>query len=402
MICRTVFRAQVKHMLVYLPGMFKKKIRCRLLFQDVAILHDYMLRLQNIALYQFKNYDQQHFDFNADIIGICGDNGLGKTNLLDTIYFLCFSKSYFTRADASSVQHGKAGMRIEGNFIRNEAAEKVVCILRENNRKELQRNGEDYKKFSRHIGLFPAVMIAPDDVELIIGSSDIRRKFIDTLLSQVDSDYLAALIDYNKILQQRNSFLKTCAERGYTDEALLEIFDEQLIKSGLLVFEKRKQFLSAFLPAIASSYNHIAGTAEKLTITYYSPLHSGGFRELLQTYKQKDLLLQRTSIGIHKDDIEFSLQKETFRQVASQGQRKSLLFALKLAEFEELKAAKGFAPILLLDDVFEKLDARRMQNLLHRVCVENKGQVFITDTHRARLEAALASIDVNYQIIFLQ
>ncbi|TDH29160.1 DNA replication and repair protein RecF [Segetibacter sp. 3557_3] len=361
-----------------------------------------MLRLENIALYQFKNYDQQQFGFNANVVGICGDNGLGKTNLLDTIYFLCFSKSYFTRSDASSVQHGKAGMRIEGNFVRNDAAEKVVCILRENNRKELQRNGEDYKKFSQHIGLFPAVMIAPDDVELIIGSSEIRRKFIDTLLSQLDPDYLAALIDYNKVLQQRNSFLKTSADRGYTDEALLEIFDEQLIKPGMLIFEKRTRFLNQFLPAIASSYNHIAGTSEKLLIEYYSPLRSGGFRELLQTYKQKDLLLQRTTIGIHKDDIEFTLGNETFRQVASQGQRKSLLFALKLAEFEELKAAKGFAPLLLLDDVFEKLDARRMQNLLHRVCVENEGQVFITDTHRPRLEAALSSLAVEYQIISLE
>lgn len=360
-----------------------------------------MLRLQNISLYQFKNYLNRQFPLHENVIGISGNNGLGKTNLLDAIYFLCFSRSYFSKNDSSSVHQGLAGMRIEGNFIKEEAEEKIVCILRENNRKELQRNGEEYKKFSLHIGHFPAVMIAPDDVELITGTSEVRRKFIDTLLCQLDSRYIKELIDYNKVLQHRNSFLKSSAEKGYTDEALLDILDDRLALHGQHIFESRSIFLKNFLPVVAESYRHIAGQIEPVTLSYYSPLFEGSFVQLLKTFRQKDLLLQRSTIGIHKDDIGINLHNDAFKNIASQGQRKSLLFALKLAEFEELKAAKGFAPILLLDDVFEKLDALRMQNLLQRVCVENNGQVFITDTHKERLKAALESLKVDYQLIEL-
>ncbi len=360
-----------------------------------------MLRLQNISLVQFKNYAQQTFSFTANVIGISGNNGVGKTNLLDAIYFLCFSKSYFSRSDVANVQQGKQGLRLEGNFIKNSNEDKIVCILRENNRKELQRNGEDYKKFSLHIGQFPAVMIAPDDIELIIGNSEVRRKFMDTLLSQLDSDYLKWLIEYNKVLLQRNSFLKATAERGYLDEALLEILNGQLVKPGNLIFEKRRKFLADFLPAVVQCYSHIAGFTEPFILKYYSPLLEDGFASMLNTYRQKDLLLQRTTIGVHRDDIEFILHGENFKTIASQGQRKSLLFALKLAEFEELKNSKGFSPLLLLDDVFEKLDAQRMQNLLRRVCIENNGQVFITDTHCERLEKALNELQVDYQLVNL-
>jgi DNA replication and repair protein RecF len=292
-------------------------------------------------------------------------------------------------------------MRVEGSFLKNDRNDKVVCILRENNKKELQRNGEDYRKLSEHIGQFPAVMIAPDDVEIITGTSDVRRKFIDTLLSQLDNHYLKLLIEYNKVLQQRNSFLKTSAERGYTDEALLDILNEQLVQPGNLIFEKRTLFLNAFLPEVSITYSKIAGTEEPFVVSYYSQLATSDFRTLLDTYKQKDLLLQRSTIGIHKDDIEFTLNGDAFKNTASQGQRKSLLFALKLTEFEELKRNKNFAPLLLLDDVFEKLDSSRMINLLQRVCVENDGQVFITDTHKERLEKALSDLNVGYQLIEL-
>ena len=364
------------------------------------ILHQ-MLSLQNISLYQFKNYVAKHFDLNQNVIGISGNNGLGKTNLLDAIYYLCFCKSYFSKADNASVHHGLQGMRIEGNFAKNELEEKIVCIIRENNKKEMQRNGEDYKKFSAHIGHFPAVMISPDDVELITGNSDIRRKFIDTLLSQLDNKYLTFLIDYNKVLLQRNSFLKSSSEKGYVDEALLETLNDQLTNPGNEIFKRRQKLLADFLPLVTETYKQIAGTIEPIELSYYSPLQQAGFKELIKTFREKDLLLQRTTIGIHKDDLEINLNKEAFKNNASQGQKKSLLFAFKLAEFEELKKSKGFAPLLLLDDVFEKLDAQRMQNLLHRVCVENNGQVFITDTHKERLEKALEDLQVGFQLIEL-
>ncbi len=360
-----------------------------------------MLQLRNISVYQFKNYLHQSLQFSENVIGICGNNGLGKTNLLDAIYFLCFTKSYFSKTDSASVHRGLQGMRIEGNFARNGENDKVVCILRENNKKEIQRNGEDYKRFSAHIGQFPAVIIAPDDVELITGNSDTRRKYLDTLLSQLNPQYLQSLIDYNKVLQQRNSLLKSVAERGYTDESLLDILTQQLVKPGKYIFNSRKAFLAEFLPAVGKSYLKIAGTEEPVVLEYYSPLLEDSFDKLLATFRQKDLMLQRTTIGVHRDDIELKLNGESFKNIASQGQRKSLLFALKLKEFEELKSAKGFAPILLLDDVFEKLDAGRMQNLLHQVCVENKSQVFITDTHKERLQQALEKLKIPFQLIEL-
>jgi len=360
-----------------------------------------MLQLQNISLFQFKNYLHQSFHFNEKIIGICGNNGLGKTNLLDAVYLLCFTKSYFSKSDSSNVHRGLQGMRLEGNFKKNGDAEKVVCIIRENNKKEIQRNNDEYKRFSDHIGLFPAVMIAPDDVELITGTSDVRRKYLDTLLSQLDHSYLLNLIDYNKIIQQRNSLLKSAAERGYLDQSLLDILTEQLIKPGTYIFTQRKDFLQDYLPQVAKSYLQIAGTEEPVELVYYSPLLEADFESLLATFRQKDIMLQRTTIGPHKDDIELKLNDENFKNIASQGQRKSLLFALKLKEFEELKLAKGFPPILLLDDVFEKLDANRIQNLLQRVCVENQSQVFITDTHQERLQNALEKLGVPFQLIKL-
>jgi DNA replication and repair protein RecF len=360
-----------------------------------------MLQLQHISLYQFKNYTAQSFFFTQRIIGICGDNGLGKTNLLDAIYYLCFTKSYFNKTDSGSVQRGMQGMRIEGGFLRNNETEKIVCILRENNRKEMQRKGEYYKKFSDHIGLFPTVMIAPDDVELVTGTSEVRRKFVDTLLSQLDHKYLQWLIEYNKVLQQRNSLLKSAGERGYLDEALLDILNDQLVKPGELIFERRKEFLQSFLPAVSQGYVDIAGSREDIALEYFSQLTEDSFKNLLETFRAKDMLLQRTTIGIHRDDIELRLNNESFKTIASQGQRKSLLFALKLKEFDSLKAAKGFSPILLLDDVFEKLDAGRMSNLLKHVCVENDSQVFITDTHKERLQIALQDLHIPFQLIEL-
>lgn len=360
-----------------------------------------MLRLNDISVFQYKNYLHQQFQFNKKVIGIAGNNGRGKTNILDAIYYLCFTKSYFSKSDAANVHRGTQGMRIEGNFTRNDESEKIVCILRENGKKEVIRNGDEYKRFSSHIGQFPAVMIAPDDVELITGISETRRKYLDTLLCQLDHQYLQSLIDYSKVLQQRNSLLKAGTDRGYVDQSLLDILTEQLVKPGNYIFEYRRKFLSEYLPAVAKKYLQIAGTEEPVELVYYSPLFEDEFDKLLATFRQKDIMSGRTSIGVHRDDLELKLNNENFKNIASQGQRKSLLFALKLNEFEELKAAKGFPPILLLDDVFEKLDAGRIENLLHSVCVESGSQVFITDTHKQRLEQSLQKLDVEFQLIDL-
>ena len=361
-----------------------------------------MLRLQTISLVQFRNYVQQQFSFTEKIVGICGINGTGKTNLLDAIYYLSFTRSYFSRPDSQNVHHGLAGMRIEGNYELNTEPQQLVCILRENNRKELVLNEEAYKKFSAHIGKLPCVMIAPDDVVLVTGGSEERRTFVDTLLSQINKEYLLHLIDYNRILQQRNSLLKQSAETGNTDEALLQVLNSQLVKKGGFIFQERKVFLTDFLPLAASIYERIAGKDDGLQMRYESQLLQDGFEELLKATRQKDIALQRTTAGIHRDDLLFFMGNAAFKTEASQGQRKSLLFALKLAEWQMLKEKKGFTPILLLDDVFEKLDEQRMFQLLHWVCTESDGQIFITDTHTERLQTQLKGIDVRFQMIELK
>jgi DNA replication and repair protein RecF len=341
-------------------------------------------------------------------VGICGLNGKGKTNLLDAIYYLCFTKSYFAKTDALNAQFGKDGFRLEGKAPSNsrkggrqENTDSIVCIYRGTGKKEFYLNDVEYNKFSEHIGKFPAVMIAPDDVELITGASEERRRYMDTVLSQVDAGYLQQLILYNKVLQQRNSLLKRFAEQGKTDWPLLEVIDEQLVQPGKYIHAKRRSFTEQLIPLVQNFYRQISNNNEIVTLQYESQLNSAGFYELLNQVREKDFYLQRSNAGTHKDDLLIQLNGQVFKNIASQGQRKSLLFALKLAEFEIIRFDKGFAPILLLDDVFEKLDNNRMQHLLQWVCCENKGQVFITDTHKERLEKAFSTLKISYQIIEL-
>lgn len=325
---------------------------------------------------------------------------MGKTNLLDAIHYLCFTKSYFTR-DALNIQNGQQGFRVDGGLELSDKKEKAVCILRETGKKEFVVNEAGYEKFSEHIGRYPCVIIAPDDIQIITDGSEERRRFLDALLSQIDKDYLQHLINYNKILLQRNSLLKSFYETGNKNLSLLDVLDEQLLKPGNYIFEKRKQFLISFLPTVKKLYSDIAKQEEETEWHYQSELNQCSFSELLHLNRQRDMVAQRTTGGIHRDDLVFNLAGQLFRNIASQGQRKSLLFALKLAEMDVLKENKGFAPFLLLDDVFEKLDEDRIANLLYRVCIENKGQVFITDTNEERLSQHLDVLSINYQLIQL-
>jgi DNA replication and repair protein RecF len=360
-----------------------------------------LLRIKDISLLQFKNYSRVSFSFEERIVGICGKNGVGKTNLLDALYYLCFTKSYFSRSDQQAVHRGAAGFRLEGHLEKEGRMTEVVCILRETGKKEFLADGQPYEKFSRHIGRFPCVIIAPDDIQIITGASEERRRFLDALLSQLDAAYLQQLIDYNKILQQRNGFLKSLTERRLTDGGLLEVYDGQLVRAGEQIFERRRQFLASFLPLAGRYYTLVAGAEEPISLGYESQLLYGGFAELLRQGLERDLALQRTGVGIHRDDIGLAYADLPFKAMASQGQRKSLLFALKLAEYETLKRDKGFSPLLLLDDVFEKLDEFRMRNLLDRVCVQDDGQIFITDTHAERIRRELDGLGAGYQIIGL-
>ncbi|MFI5157196.1 MAG: DNA replication/repair protein RecF, partial [Chitinophagales bacterium] len=266
---------------------------------------------------------------------------------------------------------------------------------------EFMLNGEPYERFSEHVGKFPCVIVAPDDVEIIAGGSELRRRFMDALISQIDYEYLRALIGYNKVLQQRNSYLKSVSEDRSTDLSLLDVYDDQMVKAGYILYEKRKFYLGQALPSASYFYQQISNDKASMELVYESQLLNGSFKEQLRSQRERDIYLQRTLTGIHRDNIEIRLDGEPFRYLASQGQRKSLLFALKLAEFMLLKKAKGFSPILLLDDVFEKLDADRMHNLLHWVCVENDGQIFITDTHGERIRQKLDELGLPFQLIEL-
>ena len=358
-----------------------------------------------IALTGYKNYQSQTFHFTERIIGICGLNGKGKTNLLDAINYLCFTKSYFSKPDVLNVHFGAEGFRLEGelqNEIYGEDTQKIICIYRASLKKEFYLNDIAYEKFSHHIGKFPCVVIAPDDIAMITGGSEERRKFMDTLISQVDPEYLQQLIIYSKVLAQRNGFLKNESVKHTFNHHLLDVFDEQLVSPAHYIHTTRSEFSKQLFPLIRDFYKNISGNNEVILLEYNSQLNGNNFAELLIASRQKDRLLQRTNIGIHKDDLTFFLNENIFKAIASQGQRKSLLFACKLAEFEILKKVKGFAPILLLDDVFEKLDENRMRNLLEYVCQKNNGQVFITDTHTERLLTALSQFGNDVQIIELR
>ena len=359
------------------------------------------LFLSSISLYQFKNYSQQEFAFSEKVIGFCGRNGIGKTNLLDAIHYLCFTKSYFNRHDTVNVQKGMEGFRLQGYFDVNGKREKAVCILRETGKKEFSIDDEPYSRFSKHIGRYPCVIIAPDDVQLIIGGSEERRKLVDTLLSQLDHEYLQVLINYTRILQQRNSFLKAFNDSFSKDVSVLDVLDEQLCREGQLIFEKRRQFLLRFLPIVKLLYNNISQHYEDISLYYESEMHHSSMQDLLKHNRTKDLMIQRTSGGIHRDELLFNLDDQPFKSFASQGQRKSLLFALKLAEMEILKEEKHLSPLLLLDDVFEKLDHERIGNLLSRVCEDDEIQIFITDTNEDRLQKQFDSMKKAIQIINL-
>jgi DNA replication and repair protein RecF len=358
-----------------------------------------MLRLNKLSLYQFRNYIHEEFVFTNRIVGIVGGNGIGKTNILDAIYYLSFTKSYFNRPDVQNVHHFYKGMRIQGFYEMNVNSIEVTCILRENLKKEFYFNQEQYSKLSQHIGKIPSVMIAPDDVQIITGTSEERRKLIDSLLSQMYPTYLDHLIKYNKVLTQRNSLLKNANDYGKLDTDLLEILNQQLIENGAFIFEFRSKLNKEFFPVILKLYEKIAGKMDQIDIKYHSQLQQDSFSSLLKNSLIKDKLLQRTTNGIHKDDLIITIQDQPFKQEASQGQRKSFLFAIRFAEWELIKSCKGYPPILLMDDIFEKLDEKRMIQLLSWVSHSTDGQVFITDTHLQRMDQLLGKHLHSFQII---
>lgn len=358
-----------------------------------------MCFLNGLSLYQFKNYRERNFRFDKRIVCIHGPNGSGKTSILDAIHFLCFTKSYFHHADSLCQMRGEAGMRIHGEF--SEPGEATVtCILRENGRKELLLNGDPYPQFSKHIGKFPCVFIAPDDTHLITEGSEDRRKFLDTMISQLNPVYLENLIFYTRFLAQRNALLKQWANSAEKDFSLLSVYSKRLHESGTVLYQERKKVLSDFTERVKAMYAFLCETNEEVDMVYQSQLHEAPLLDLLDRFIDHDIYGQRTHYGIHKDDLVFRLNGMPMKQTASQGQRKSFLFSLKLAQYELLCSEAGQVPLLLLDDIFEKLDENRSRQLI-RYLLKQECQVFITDTHRERFEQAFEGHTNDVQLLGL-
>ncbi len=339
--------------------------------------------LRRIDIYNYKNYSQATAEFRYKFNLINGFNGSGKTNLIDAIHYLCLCKSYFTRSDADIVRHGETSFRLEGNFALEETETSIVCKFY-NPKKEFQRDGLTYERLSDHIGLLPVVMIAPDDIEMINDGPEVRRRFIDTAISQVNHPYLQKLIQYNKVLQQRNTLLKQASLSGGHDATLLHVLNSQLAPLGDFLYQERKNYLEAFIPAFTEIYTAMAGDTEGAGIRYISQLEDQSHLHLLMNSLREDLEAQRTGAGIHKDDILLLLNEFPVRDTGSQGQIKSYLIAMKLAQFKIMRSATGKTPVLLLDDVFEKLDKKRLRVLFGLLQTDDFTQIFITDADEHR------------------
>jgi DNA replication and repair protein RecF len=357
--------------------------------------------LKKISLFNYKNFSEVNFDFDSKINCFVGKNGAGKTNVLDAIYHLSYGKSYFNPLAVQNIKHNEDFFVIDGEFEKKERSEQIVCSLKKGHKRILKRNGKPYDKFSDHVGFIPLVIISPADSDLIVDGSETRRKFLDAVISQLDTEYLVKLIQYQKIISQRNALLKYFALNQVFETDTLYIYNEQLNDLGQHIFEKRKQFLVDFVPIFNKHHQTISGSFETVQLKYESHLFATNLKILLEQNINKDRILHYTSVGIHKDDLLFEIDNYPIKKFGSQGQQKSFLIALKLAQFEFVKKQSGENPILLFDDIFDKLDEFRVGKIVEMVNDEIFGQIFISDTHQDRTENIIKSTHQSYKIFNL-
>ncbi len=358
------------------------------------------MHLKELKLTNFKNYQEVRLDFQSKINVLVGKNGSGKTNLLDAIHYLSLTRSAFC-ADNFVIRLGEQFFFVKGLFQTGKNLEEISCSLQSGSKKVFKEGVNEYGKLSDHVGKYPVVLIAPDDTELVKEGSEERRKFFDSIIAQLDRQYLEALIQYNYALKQRNSLLKIFAETNSFDAVALESYDQLLIKSGDVIFRKRKEFISEFIPVFQKYYSFIVAD-EVALLEYKTELDRTGLEAGLTSNRQRDLYLQRTNFGIHRDDFHFILGGGELKKLGSQGQQKSFIIALKLAQFEILKNHKGFKPILLLDDIFDKLDDARIAKLLDLIKRDELGQLFITDARPDRTRELLEHINVSATIFTVE
>ncbi|MEZ4948437.1 MAG: DNA replication and repair protein RecF [Saprospiraceae bacterium] len=363
------------------------------------------MHLHKIILTHFKNYSGEQFDFSKKMNCSVGLNGMGKTNLLDAIYYLCMCKSRFSNTDRNLLmnlpEEKSDFFRLEGHFEKNGKKEKVVAKVQPP-KKDFERNTNLYPRLSDHIGLLPVVFIVPDDTNLLLEGSESRRLLMDNVLSQMHQEYLINLMTYNRVIKQRNAALKHFAEKGGYNKALIKTYDSQLEEPAGIIFTYRKDFEKDFSPYLEQFYARISGDAESISCRYKSPLSEKSLEEILDENQEKDRIMGRTTSGIHKDDLEFKMKGFPLKRFASQGQLKSFVLSVKLAQYEILRIEKGERPILLLDDIFDKLDDERVAHLLELLHQDEFGQIFLTDTHGERSEKIIESFSNDYHIFRIE
>ncbi len=353
--------------------------------------------LNSISILNYRNIEEATLSFSPKVNCFTGNNGMGKTNMLDAIYYLSFSKSYLNNGDSLAMRNNTDFMMLQGSYLRRGEYEDISLGLQRGKRKVLKRGGKEYQKLSQHIGLIPLVMISPQDWELIRGSGSERRRLIDQIISQSNSQYLTHLIRYNKSIESRNMLLK----QGMSDPILLETIEMQISDAATIIHSARAKWIEDFTPIFHRYYNAIAQNSETVKLEYRSELNNSQMQHILDNNRNKDIALSYTSQGIHRDDIELLLSDHPMRKIGSQGQCKTYTIALRLAQYDFLKQQSGLRPILLLDDIFDKLDSTRVKNIMKVVAREEFGQIFITDTNRTHLDEIIQEVGGDYRIYYV-
>jgi DNA replication and repair protein RecF len=356
------------------------------------------MHLKSLSLVNFKNYEQVDIPLSEKINCFVGENGVGKTNILDAVHYLALCKSNLNPIDTQNIRYEEDFCVVQGLFERLGKEENIYCGIRRQKKKQFKRNRKEYQKLSEHIGLIPLVMISPADSILINGGSEERRKFMNGVIAQYSKAYLENMIQYNRALTQRNRLLKDFANTRSFNLDMLEVWDEQLIRYGEPVYEERRRFVEELLPVFSTFYEHVSGNRESVTLSYQAQLLEKGFREGLQESLEKDRIIQYTTFGVHKDDLGMLLGEHSLKKNGSQGQQKTFLVALKLAEFEFIRKLTEIPPILLLDDIFDKFDANRVKQIISLVAENHFGQIFITDTNEQRLQGILKEIPADHRV----
>tara|TARA_B110000116_G_scaffold264432_1_gene272248 strand:- start:1919 stop:3001 length:1083 start_codon:yes stop_codon:yes gene_type:complete len=359
------------------------------------------MKLNSISLTNYKNLNAEKLDFDDKINCLIGNNGVGKSNILDAIYHLCFGKGYFNSNTSQNIKFKKDFFIIEGIFNKKNKVQKIHCSAKRGGKKIIKRNNKSYDKISDHIGFLPLVIISPSDRDLISEGSSVRRKFIDGIISQTNNQYLNTLLKYNKVLIQRNALLKHFLINRTYDQDVLLVYNDQLELLGTPIHEERKKFIDVFSPIFERQYKGFCSSNEIVSLEYESSLNNHNFSNLLLNNLEKDRRSQYTNVGIHKDDLLFKIHGESINKFGSQGQQKSFLIALKLAQFDFIKKKSSVSPIILLDDVFDKLDQKRVELIMQLVEKNHFGQIFISDTHYDRSIAAIKTTQLSYKIFNL-